>query len=624
MGRQIKLIISVYISWVFLLLASAFFIVNNISKYFKYILMLSVLITLLQICLRRGQVYSVSKIRFRNRLKNNMPAVVFCIVTLIVYMPGELYLNNMSEFQVAPSDFGKAMGANAIIVLGIYLFGSALFLSESQNKWFIRTLFAATLCGYIQNLFLNGHMMQMDGNEETWSAQMIWINMVIWIAILVFIVVVFERVFRTDIDKVYRSICIYISLVEIAALVYMMFAAKDLARIEKEYKSGYTQLTYDGLLEVSQENNVVVFVLDWFDEQLLEQLLDQDREFLSPLDGFTCYTNTTSQYAFTGMALPYLLTGVEWECGMSESEYCEFAFKNSRMIDDISENGYDIRIFTDTNYIDNSIPNIKNMKKMNLSLSVNKWLQVMLKCAKYKMAPLACKNLYWYTTDEVKNLFAESEDVYTADNDAKIYELLTQYGMRADNNTKNAFQFIHMRGAHPPFKPIDGCTDAKDKTMLSQAEGSMKVVFEYIGQMKALGIYDRSTIIITADHGENYLYDSKRVEKLKELNFEKTSSPILLVKNRNQNDTDIQYSSAPVSHQELIAEIMQSIDPELKVRYGRSLSEIGENEECYRFFVFNRYDLPYVKVMITGDVRNIDNWNIVEEVSQNRKTNEGY
>lgn len=538
---------------------------------------------------------------------------------MIVYMPSELYLNNMNEFQVAPSDFGKALVANAIIVLGIYLFGSALFLNENQNKWFIRTIFAVTLCGYIQNLFLNGRMMQMDGNEENWSAQMIWINMIIWIIILISVVVVFEKIFRTNVDKVYRIISIYISLVEIVSLIYMMFVATDLIQMEKEYQSGYAQLTYDGLLEVSQQNNVVVFVLDWFDEQLLEQLLDQDSEFLLPLDGFTCYTNTTSQYAFTGMALPYLLTGVEWEYGMSESEYCEFAFENSQMINDISENEYDIKIFTDTNYIDNSVPDIKNMKKMERSLSVNKWLQVMAKCAKYKMAPLACKSLYWYTTDEVKNLFAESEGVYTADNDGKIYELLTQYGIGVGSDTKNAFRFIHMRGAHPPFKSISGCTDSKDKEMLSQAEGSMKVVFEYIDQMKMLGVYDKSTIIITADHGQNYLYDSKRVEKLKGLNLEKTSSPILLVKNKDQNGTDIKYSSAPVSHQELIAEIMQAINPELKVRYGRSLSEIGENEERNRFFVFHRYDLPYIKAMITGDVRNADNWCIVEEVPQNRK-----
>lgn len=49
MQKQLKLIISVYSSWVFLLFATVFFIVNNISKYFKYILILSVLIILLQI-----------------------------------------------------------------------------------------------------------------------------------------------------------------------------------------------------------------------------------------------------------------------------------------------------------------------------------------------------------------------------------------------------------------------------------------------------------------------------------------------------------------------------------------------------------------------------------------------
>lgn len=612
---KLKNIIYVYISWAFMLFSAAFIIVNNISEYFIHILAVSVLFSLIQIVCFKTSYAVHSRTSLTDRAKYNVPVVIFFIITLVLYMPGELYLNNISEFQIAPSDFGVAMAINAAIYSAIFLFGSLVLGGYTQNKLFTRALFAITFCGYLQNMFLNGHMTQMDGGRQTWHAWQILINSAVWLVLIV-IILCSEKLFvGIDIDKLCRTICIYVSLIEVAALGIMaVTSSKVLAHSQSQYQSGYPRLTYEGLFELSPQNNVIVFVLDWFDEQLLEQILEEDKDFLSPLEGFTCYTNTTSQYAFTEMALPYLLTDVEWQYGMSESEYCEFAFENGTILKDISESGFDIGIYTDTIYIRTGLLGIKNLKNVNMTVSANKWMQVMMQCAKYKAAPLVVKHIYWWESNAFQNLFKENESGYTADDDKRIFGYLMQSGLRTNGNNQNIFRFIHMRGAHPPFREIAGCTDADDMTMLSQARGSMKVVFEYMEQMKKLGIYDKATIIITADHGENYLYGSdNRLEKLSELGMEKTSSPILLVKNKENEDTGVQYSNAPVSHKEVIGEMMRAVNPAL-CSYGNTLDEIGEDDERDRFFVFKRSDLPFVKVLIRGDVRDISNWNVIEEI----------
>ena len=104
--------------------------------------------------------------------------------------------------------------------------------------------------------------------------------------------------------------------------------------------------------------------------------------------------------------------------------------------------------------------------------------------------------------------------------------------------SKGSYRFYHMYGAHNPYHMSEDCVWVnKDGDMMSQSKGSMKIVFEYVEQLKSLGggdMYENATIIITADHGQNYTYDSNRAGILPYIGFDYTSSPILLVKNAGE------------------------------------------------------------------------------------------
>lgn len=49
----------------------------------------------------------------------------------------------------------------------------------------------------------------------------------------------------------------------------------------------------------SPEKNTIVFLLDRLDYDYMEQVLETDPDFFAPLDGFTSFTNATSEYART-------------------------------------------------------------------------------------------------------------------------------------------------------------------------------------------------------------------------------------------------------------------------------------------------------------------------------------
>ena len=108
------------------------------------------------------------------------------------------------------------------------------------------------------------------------------------------------------------------------------------------------------------------------------------------------------------------------------------------------------------------------------------------------------------------------------------------------------------------------------------------------------------------------MYDPAKQDEMPRLLLERTSNPILFVKNAGHgNNKKVRYSNAPVSHREVVAEIMYAVNS--SEEYGSRLQEIGEGVQRERVFVFKQGDRIYVRALINGDVRDISSWSIVED-----------
>lgn len=603
-------------SLTFTVLALGFVISNRVCHYFYmgavFVCVLSAFVVTLRY---HGEILYVSKNNLRQRIQYAVPSTLFYVVTVLLSLPGTLFLNNREEIPFAPLSFAKALLIGAVVYFCIIAGAGILLLTKRQLEWFYTALFALTFVGYLQNMFFNGHMTSMDGKMQEWESVQLWGNALIWILLLTGIILLKARL-SIDVGKIYRIICTYLSLVQIASLGFLSVQTL-LSPEEAEEPSDEWILSTGKSLELHPDHNVLVFILDWYDGQILEQILEQEPDFLAPLDGFTNYSNATSLYAFTEWSLPYLLTAVEWPYDMDKDEYSEYAFQNSDMLQSINAAGYDVGVYTDLKYIgQNGTDQICNYVLSEQYCRIWDTVNQMMECSKYQTAPLCLKNLYWYTTDEIVAL--ESTKTYKpwiTYNDVPFWTDITGNGLTINSKAKNqgSFRFYHMYGAHEPYLMTENCTETEDGQMLSQARGCMKIVYEYMNQLKALGLYDNATIIITADHGQNYTYDPLRADFLPDMGLQTTSYPILLVKNAKETRKGVSESKAPVSHTEVIATIVNAIGIKDKESYGRTLTEIGENEERERVFTYMRNDMPYVKSAINGEAGNPDDWSVLEE-----------
>lgn len=529
-------------------------------------------------------------------------AIAVYIVTVVLYMPNEMVITNPTEFLFSFWQHFEITVTGSLLLFGLFGILGLYLLSKVQIAWCTFGVFAWSVMGYLQAMLLNGKLQAMDGVVQKWSPASIGINLFIWIGIVgVFLVLMKKK--NTIWLALVKYASIYICLIQMVSLITLM--------ITTDLNAGEKGITRKGWTELHEENNVVVFVLDWFDNQVLEAALQEEPELLAYMKDFTYYPNTTSKYAFTQVAIPYLLTGVEWETGMDEDVYVEKAFSEGTFLKTLLDNSYNIKVYTEEkNITESAMENIDNYDVKTIECQYGKTIEMTSNAAKYKTVPFVLKPYYSYaTSDFTKVLGYNNAFSFSEWSTIELYEDVVQNGLKVNEmQTDGSFTFFHFWGAHGPYI-ITRDMKMGEATIVDCGIASLKLVSAYIEEMKRNNVYDNATIIITADHGNNYL-SSIRAEG-ERMGLQEISSPILFVKEANQiNENEMKVSHAPVSQEEFHATILKAAGIDYS-SYGRTFDEIAETEQRERVLEFFRYDdIPYVKYVIDGDVADENSWHI--------------
>lgn len=546
----------------------------------------------------KKEVHYYTRQELKKRLSLSAPIVLFWIILMLLYIPNELYFSNPGEFGIPYGIFIRPLLLSAAGHFIVYVILMVFFLTENQFSLICETIFAISFSCYMQGMILNGKMDVMDGSRQIWSVPVMIFNIVVWIAIIG-IVISLKYFIKRNVDNIYSMICIYISITQLFTWGYLGITTEPISA------ENDLELTTDGRLALNPDNNVLVFILDWFDGQILDKVIEDDADILEPLNDFTWYKNTTSLYGYTCMSVPYLLTNVEWQYDMEEDAYISYAYQNGNFLQDIAAQNYDIGIYTGKRVVSKDMNDIiRNYS----NITVNGWvssgiLEQMLNCSKYKSYPFVFKSAYWYADGDMAMAMRDKgASIHSLTNDAAFYDDLIYEGIQIEQDTiyEGAFRFYHLDGAHMPFIP----------NMRDKAKNALNIVYEYIDQLKAAGLYDNATIIITADHGHNFI---TKEDRLSDCDLDFPTSPILFVKKANQTNEDgVNISMAPVSHSEMAASIMTAICGD-SAGYGETFDDIDEDSPRERYFIFRRHDdIPYRKYMINGYVRDWNSWNLEE------------
>ncbi|MEG0762742.1 MAG: sulfatase-like hydrolase/transferase [Oscillospiraceae bacterium] len=531
---------------------------------------------------------------FKSRLPLILSSVFLCF-TFCVFAPLEMYLGNLSEFWFTIEQFWWIpICVFAISTIGLYAIGSVLH--GAAYKVYTGAVFGTGLAVYIQGNFLNANLGELNGASVQWHNYKIsfFINAFIFLAIII-IPALLALLPKINTKKTISAVAALLTLMQLSTLCVLFGTAKWDNVPEQE---GF--VSYNGFFEVAKEKNVIVLLLDMFDDDYLKALLVNEPQLTKELDGFTHFTNITGSYPSTLYAVPTFLTN-NWMynddtfLGMIDTN-----FKKASQFNEMIENGYRINLFTPEAYfpewMNKDVYNYVD-EKPQIS-SYKSFTYLLYRFAGTKYLPNIAKPLIWMNGTEFNALKRESQagSPYYEDNGA-FRELVNTIPFIV-NEAENQFSFIHIAGAHYPYM-LDEKGDSVEKEVdkLVTARGVLQLGLNYLDKIKKLGRYDDATVIMMADHG---IQPNGVI-----------SNPLMLIK-PSKAKGEMKTSNAPVSQMDFTATYMSDIGLNDDGKYGKSMFEYKEGDKRDRryygyTFIDKTDDMPNIVSLTEYKIDDADN-----------------
>lgn len=561
------------------------------------------------------------KRKFKGRLITSIIAAFAFVYTFFVFGPIEIYLSNMTFFAFSAKHLFPAILVSAAIIFAVLTAILSLLKGKIYN-YAVSLVFSVSVMGYLQGNFINIDHGSLDGHDVIWQEfkTPAMLNILLWgLAIIIPLAIQF---FNRKIWKyMVRIVSIILVGAQTAAFVSIFVTTYYSTSFTDVSDGGY--LTREGIYEVSSEKNVIVFLLDRFDKKYAEEQFEKDEKIAEQLKGFTFYENFTGSYTRTCPSVTYFLTGVKCDYTIPMSEYFKKAWSGQNMMSDIMNAGYESRLYTEVVYtMQNSEyarEEAQNIGGATHSADPMKILSAMYGLSMYRYAPEFFKPYYHIYTGDISTGYIFGEDdkegVYATD-DVKFYKDLVKKGLKTDKKSKGTFLFYHLQGSHDPFVMNEFGEKATftkyAEGRYQQTKGNLNMIFKYIELLKENGVYDNTTIIITADHARTGTYK----ELASDPEYGERVLSLFIKPAGADAEKPLERSKKQICQDNLRASIVSyfGLDTE---KYGRTIEEIGEDEEIPRYFWMNacgtglnakRRDIYLITYKIVGDANDFANW----------------
>ena len=568
---------------------------------------------------------SVEAKSFPARLRSAAFAACFLAFTLFVVAPVEMVAGSAGSLLVGVEQVWAPIVVFALAVAVVLTFVLSL-LPERIAAPARLVVIGLGVCCWLQAMFLNRGLPSADGAALDWAAyalQMV-VSAIVWLAIIVGLLVAWFKMPRRRVVS-FGATAVACALVLIQGIgLASLFMPGSSNQDFRNEMHAYV-MTERGMFTVSPERNVIVFVLDNYDTEHLAKAVADEPALLDDFTGFTWYQNSTAAMIPTRYGVPFLLTG---EMPREDEKFSQFLaerYGRSDYLARVADASSTVGIYSDTlglQYVsDEDAEDFVYSKAFNFDAADNLPIDhvhaaaMLARCALYRDLPWVCKPAFWFYTDEVNEALIDLDEEAAFDtmpytmSDGRWYRQLREYGLTfeegGDQPGGSAFRFIHLLGTHKPYTIDENGVDigSGESTRELQARGSMRMVGAYLDELKRLGVYDRTAIVITADHG-NYYHISTPLKT--------AATPIMLVKPADASEEPLAISKAGVCAADVMPTVLASLDADV-AGFGDPIWQFDDPDRPRRYLMTTSdgsHDQEILEYEIVGDARDIANWHL--------------
>ena len=412
---------------------------------------------------------------------------------IYIYLPAETFFHSYSDY-----NFPYWILLKSLILEFICVWYTATYILSMLNAAVSRKVQALilgfTLAIYVQYMFFNQNVGIVDGHPFVFKEHMVLasVNIIVWAALIIIPVVVATT---NKVAAGTGSVTPKLSAA-ILALHILTFAMLLISADKQCYHYSSVYFDYSEQYTVGSGKNIVLFIIDEADNKFIKELYEEGK-ISHTFDDYIIYTNTCSVYDFTNLSMLQMVTNYPFDNTLDASTRRELAWNQDSVkefYDRFHQAGYKVnffnfdyensegvigkmdnaRVFDEKNDTIQYI-NYKNIKKQSDALTAYRLLPIVLKPTVDMTLVSSPDPVIIYSTNTG---YYENKD-FDQNMDLKL------------GDSDNYLIIHHTKGLHMPDNNVE--------TM----EYCLGSVEKYIEQMKALGVYDNASIIITADHGSH-------------------------------------------------------------------------------------------------------------------------
>lgn len=426
---------------------------------------------------------------------------------LCFFAPLEAYFANMEEFWF---DFGQLFPVVLVIFIFTLLLSGIFFFCIRKMKilvWIYSFILCLMIYLYIQGNYVPRNYGVLNGVDIEWEnyhAYAVASFILIVLCLICWIVLALKTK-----DRIYiigKNICKVLFLIQLTTLVVLFVQNSD-----KENISESTNVvTTKDMFRLSENRNILVFILDMFDSADFQELLSSESGsgYEEIFEGFTYYPDALGRYPNTRGALPYILTGTDYQKGEKYDEWIRSGYRSSEVYTAMKSNDYSVGIYTEPQFADQKYA--LNVEKADYTIAnYFEFVKMMYKLVGFNYMPHQLKKNFYVTSGEFGKLKAsKGYDVFSLDVQT-FYKELEQEGI-LQTSVDNSFRIYHIEGPHPPYTFDETLMSNPEETydVYDEASGCLYLLDTYFQKLKENDLYDNTAIIVMADHGYHGLWQN--------------------------------------------------------------------------------------------------------------------
>lgn len=513
------------------------------------------------------------------------------IWTIGFWVPLDIFFRNTEEFWFGINDIFHWLILINVVVSVIAIVMVRLIKTKNILNVVGYVFFVLLLDVCIQSYMLNVSYGVLDGRSIDWGSYGSYglYNALLWAGIIFVPLLLLFKFKLQQIVQCCAKVSVMLLIIQGTGLLYYV-TSTDCIRARHESAI----VTTRGLLDFSQDENIIVIILDTFDSSYMQELLNSDYgdTVRSVFKDFTYYPDTVGMYPTTKGAVPHIMTGRQYRNEVPYNEYIENAYEDNPLYNSLKNKDYIVEGYSLSYFYPTNNPMFSNVEYGYYQISnKDKFFIDFYKLLMFRTAPHCLKPYLLSATEDFDSYKGHEDKQLYLWNNGFFYTKLKKERVSTSKKSKN-FKIYHLKGVHPPYDSNETFEMNGEKyNRLDALKSCVTLTAEFFEQLRKNGIYDASTILVLADHG----------------NKELSQNPLFLIKNKNEKH------KLKVSDKQFSYSTLQEIF--LGILDGKSVKENDIGVQDREFYYYNWDDswdakfLPVIKnFKCTGNASDLNSF----------------